>query len=111
MKIDNQHMGSVMILTPRGAVAHDEVEDFCRIVEEHRQKNNGRFVLDFSDVSYLDSQGLEALWDLADRQRESGQTIKLAAIGELCREIFELTGMSKQLDMFDTAENAVRSFL
>ena len=62
-------------------------------------------------MSYLDSLGLEALWDLSDRQRENGQTVKLAGVGELCREIFELTGMSGKLDMFDTAENAVRSFL
>ncbi|MHC4441815.1 MAG: STAS domain-containing protein [Planctomycetota bacterium] len=111
MKIESQRIGSVAVLTPYGAIAQDEVEEFCQTVEEHREKSNGRFVLEFSEVSYLDSRGLEALWDLADRQRENGQTVKLAGIGELCREIFELTGMSGQLDMFDTAENAVRSFL
>ena len=68
-------------------------------------------VLEFSQVSYLDSRGLEALWELVDRQREASQTTKLAAVPELCREIFELTGMAEHLDLFDSPESAVRSFM
>ena len=67
--------------------------------------------MDFSQVSFLDSRGLEVLWDLADRQREAGQTTKLAAVPELCREIFELTGIAEALDLFDSPESAVKSFL
>ena len=111
MKINTNRIGSVTVLNPHGAIAQDDVEEFSQLIEECRQKSNGRFVIEFSDVSFLDSRGLEALWDLADRQRESGQTAKLSGVPELCREIFELTDMSKHLDLFDTAENAVRSFL
>ena len=111
MKIDVQKMGSVMILSPRAAVAGGEVDDFVAAVEDYRRKTNGRIVIECSQLAFLDSRGLEALWDLADRQREAGQTTKLAAVPELCREIFELTGLSPHLDLFDSAESAVRSFL
>lgn len=111
MKIDNHRMGSVTILSPRGAVAQDDADDFAQNVEEHRNRTNGRMVLDFSQVSFLDSRGVEVLWDLADRQREAGQTTKIAAVPELCREIFELTGIAKHLDLFDAPESAVKSFL
>jgi anti-anti-sigma factor len=111
MKIDAQKMGSVTVLTPRAAVSGGEVESFVSTVEDYRRKTNGRMVIECSQVPFLDSAGIEALWDLADRQRESGQTMKLAGVPELCREIFELTGISPHLDMFDSAESAVRSFL
>ena len=62
-------------------------------------------------MSFLDSRGVEVLWDLADRQRETGQTTKLAAVPELCREILELTEVVQHLDLFDSSESAVRSFL
>ena len=68
-------------------------------------------VLEFSQVPFMDSRGLETLLDLADRQQESGLTTKVAGVPELCREIFELTGVSQRLDLFDSAESAVRSFL
>jgi anti-anti-sigma factor len=111
MKIDVQKMGSVVVLSPRAAIAGGEVDAFTASVEDHRRKTGGRIVLECSQVPFLDSRGVEALWDLADRQRESGQSTKLAAVPELCREIFELTGISPHLDLFDSAESAVRSFL
>jgi anti-sigma B factor antagonist len=111
MKIDLQRMGSITVLSPRAAIAQGEVEEFARIVEDYRQKTNGRFVLEFSQVPFMDSKGLETLLDLVDRQQQTGQAIKVAAVPELCREIFELTGVAPRLDLFDTAESAVRSFL
>ena len=104
-------MGSVTILSPRGAIAQDDVDAFVRRVEEFRNKTNGRLVLNFSQVSFLDSRCVEELWDLADRQRDAGQTTKIAAVPELCREILELTGIAEHLDLFDSPESAVRSFL
>jgi len=111
VKIDAHRIGSITVITPRGAIAQDDVEEWTQVMEEYRQKTNGRIVLELSDVPFMDSRGIEALWDLADSQREGGQTTKLAAVPELCREIFELTGVAEYLDMFDTPESAVRSFL
>jgi anti-anti-sigma factor len=104
-------MGSITILSPRGAIAQDDVEAFARAVEDQRNRTNGRLVLDFSQVSFLDSRGIESLWDFADRQREAGHTVRIAAVPELCREILELTDIAGQLDLFDSTESAVRSFL
>ena len=88
--------------------AGEAIDTLAREVEK---RTNGRIVLEFSQVPYLDSRGVEALWDLADRQREAGQTMKIAAVPELCREILELTSIARHLDIFDSPENAVRSFL
>lgn len=111
MKIDIDRMGSVTVLSPRSAISQDDVQDFVNTVEDSLQSSNGRLVLEFSQVTFMDSQGVEALWDLVDRQREAGQSAKIAAVPEICREIFELTGIGEQIDMFDSAESAVRSFI
>jgi anti-anti-sigma factor len=104
-------MGSILVLAPRSSISQGDVGHFMEAVEEHRTTSNGRMVLDFAQVPFLDSRGVEALWDLADRQREAGRTTKIAAVPELCREILELTGVVEQLDLYDSAESAVRSFL
>ena len=111
MKIDAQRMGSITVLSPRGAITQDDVEEFANCIEDYRRKTNGRMVLDFSQVPFMDSRGIETLWDMADSQREAGQTTKIATVPEVCREIFELTGIAEQLDLFDSPESAVRSFL
>lgn len=111
MKIDVQRLGSVTVVSPRAAISQGEVDEFTTLLEQYRHKSNGRLVLEFSQVPFVDSRAVEVLWDFADRQHETGQTTKLAAVPELCREIFELTGVAPQLDLFDSAESAVRSFL
>jgi len=109
MKIDVHRLGNVSVLSPRGAIAQDDVDDFSRMVDETWHKTNGRLVIDLSQVPYLDSRGVEVLWDLADRQRQTGQTARVAAVPELCREILELADVASELDLYDTAESAVKS--
>jgi anti-anti-sigma factor len=111
MKIDLQKLGSVTVLSPRGAITQDEAERFEQLLEHHRGRTNGRLVLEFSQVPVMDSRAVEVLWDFADRQRAAGLAAKLAAVTELCREIFELTGVAQQLDLYDSSESAVRSFI
>ena len=111
MKVSLTRMGGVTVLAPKGAIAQEAVADFAASVEEERAKSDGRLVIELSEVSFFDSQGIETLWDFADRQRDGGQTAKVAAVPELCREIFELTGVAKSLDCFDTAQSAAKSFL
>lgn len=111
MKFDISKLGSVTVLTPLSAISGAEVDDFAQFVDEHRRKSNGRLVLDLSQVSFLDSRGVEAVWDFADTQRENGRSAKIASVPELCREIFDLTGVIEHLDLFDVSESAVKSFL
>jgi len=111
VKVDIQKLGSVTILSPRGAVTQEETEKFEQLLEDHRVRTNGRLVLELSQVPVVDSHAVEVLWDFAERQRVAGQAAKLAAITELCREIFELTGVAPHLDIYDSTESAVRSFI
>jgi anti-anti-sigma factor len=111
VKVDIQRLGSVTVISPRGAISQEESEHFEQLLEEHRLRTNGRVVLEFSQVPLVDSRAVEVLWDFADRQRATGQMAKLAAVPELCREIFELTGVAQQLDLYDSSESAIRSFI
>jgi stage II sporulation protein AA (anti-sigma F factor antagonist) len=111
MKINIELMGSVTVVAPCGAITQEEVNQVASTLEEQRLRTNGRLVMDFSNVPFLDSQGVEAVWDFSDQQRQRGQSAKLASVPELCREILELTGLVEQLDVFDSTESAVRSFV
>lgn len=111
MKINVSQMGSVTVISPQGALAQDDVEEFVRVLATHLQRTKGRLIIDMEGVSFLDSNGVEAIWDFADRLHEAGHTTKLASVPELCREILELTSVSDHLDIYDTCESAVRSFV
>ena len=111
MKIDRLKMGSVSVVAPHGGVTHAETEELMAAIETMRQQAAGRIVLDMGDVPFADSRALEALLDFADRQHAAGQTPKLAGLTETCREIFDLTDLLGEFEVFDSVDSAVRSFL
>lgn len=111
MKIDRSRVGSVGVVAPHGSVTQTEIDDLSATISITRQSSGGRVVLDLSNVPYVDSQALEAMLDYADQQRSAGQTAKLAAVTDTCREILDLTDVLGEFELFDSVDSAVRSFL
>lgn len=69
-----------------------------------------KFVIDFSSTGYIDSSGLGVLVSLAKKVREAGGDLKLAALNEDLRTLFELTKLDTLFTIADSAEEAVSSF-
>lgn len=109
MKIQTQPSGTVTVLVAHGPLVADELIDLRRAIETGTAGGNRRVVVDFQDVPYLDSSGIEMLLELCGVHLAPYQRPKLAALSETCREALELTNVLARLDVFDTVENALRS--
>lgn len=103
MKVDTRQQGAAVVLRPSGALVGDDVADFDQAVQDALAARGARLVVDMTEVSYLDSRGIESLLDLAAR------AAPLAALGETCREALDLTEVLPKLVVFDTVDNALRS--
>jgi anti-anti-sigma factor len=110
VKVETQLHGIVAVVVPHGPLVGDELSDFTRAVVEATQRKGGRLVIDFSDVAYLDSAGIEVLLGLYTGQDSAMGGPKLARLSETCREALDLTDVLPRLDVFDTVENALRSY-
>ena len=110
MKIDTQTHGAAAVLVPHGALAVDAVPLFRRQVQTTVEQKQGRVILDFRDVPYLDSDGIEALLELCGERRSTAARPKLAQMNDTCREALDLTDVLSRLEVFDTVENAMRSY-
>jgi anti-anti-sigma factor len=111
MKVDVQAHGSVTVMVPHGALVASEVDSFRQHVEPAvQQRAGGRIVLDFRDVPYVDSAGIEALVELLGCGSGGGDVQpRLAQLADTCREALDLTDCLSRLSVFDTVENAIRS--
>ncbi len=68
-------------------------------------------VLDFSDVSYIDSSGITQLVRMHKQRDANGlAAAHLAALQPNVRYIFELVSLDRFLKVFDTVEDAVAAF-
>ena len=59
----------------------------------------------------MDSVALEALLAASDVLQGCAASLKLASVTATCREVFELTGLSARLCLFNDVQDAVKSFL
>lgn len=111
MQIDTELNGGVRVLRPHGPLVRSEVDEFMSIAREARSTSRGRFVIDMTDLHFVDSAALEALLDLSEESSSAAVSVKLAATNETVREVFDLTGMTEHFEHFLDVHSAVRSFL
>ncbi len=108
MKIDVNPHASVTVVTPHGAITLEEVEEFRERLAATVKEREGRVVLDMEYTPYLDSAGIEALLELCSSATTAHP--RLANLGETCREALDLTSVLEELEVYDTVENAIRSY-
>ena len=121
MKVQTQPHGKTTVLVAHGPLVSDELDGLRNAIDalaagagEGPPGSHDRVVVDLSDVPYLDSSGLELLLEIAavtpPADAPWGVRGKLAAVSETCLEAMELTGVLQRVHVFDTVENAVRSY-
>ncbi|MHC4064009.1 MAG: STAS domain-containing protein [Planctomycetota bacterium] len=111
MKIERQEVGTVEILAPQGVLAEDDASEFSALVQERLAGANPRIVISLHEVPYMDSAALNGLVQAADEMIDRGTRLKLVSVSATCREILELTGLSRRFQFFEDPQDAVRSFL
>ena len=111
MKIEHQQIGSVEVITIRGALVEEDATRFSEEVRKSATGQNPRLVLDMREVPYLDSEALEGLTDACDLLDDRCSKLRLATVSQTVREVLQLIGLSGRFQFFEKVDDAVRSFL
>lgn len=100
-----------MILKPRGPLCGTDADQFKLRVDAALKSSLGRFIVDASEMPFVDSRGLEVLKEATDELSHSGGVLRVCAANETVREIFELTDLAQLFEHYQDVTSAVRSFL
>ena len=112
MRIETNRHGAVTVIHPAGPVITQEDATQLRTQTFEVLGNTlGRFIIDVTDMTFVDSYGLEALLDITDELRAGGQSLKLCGISDTLREILAITELVSKFQQFEDVQTAVRSFL
>ncbi len=84
-----------------------EVKKFCK---ELLTKGTKKLLVNLEKVTYMDSSALGMLINLRHECNEKNVTLKLAALTEECKKLFDLTKMQNNFEIFETVNEAIRSF-
>jgi len=79
--------------------------EFEVITHKTIKKGNERIIFNFSQLDYINSQGLGALLTLHKVLDSGGGGLVIVSVPERCQKIFDITGLNKAIPMYkDVAE-------
>lgn len=107
MNLPTEIFGEVIVVHTPEELGADQAENFEALLVGFEQRC---VVLDLDSTESLDSAGLAALWNSRDSLRELGGDVKLATTNATNRKLLEITRLDRQLEVFDSVIDAVKSF-
>jgi anti-anti-sigma factor len=112
VKIAQREVRGVVILDLEGRlVMEDGVPDFVEHVSALIRQSRRRILLNFDQVTYLDSAGVGAIaWKYATAQRR-GIDIKLLNLRRKSHNVLKTTRLLTVLKSYESEDEAIDSFL
>ena len=111
MELVTKKVGEVVVvgLAEPGTLDSSNVEDFREKMTD-MVEHGTKFLVNMSNVTFLDSSGLHAFVALWRNVSSLDGQIKLCSIDPSVRTVFELTRIHRVLEIHDTEEGALASY-
>lgn len=108
MRIHRQEIGRICILEMEGEVDSEHSIQLKRCLVKAREDAFKNFILDFKNVSFIDSTGLGILISLMRHLKEEGGKLRLSGLQDEVRSIFEITRLYRVFELSKTLEEALK---
>jgi len=110
MQMTINQNGDVTVVAIDDRLEADTVEEFRTSMHDLAEQGQVKVVLDFTNVSFVDSSGLGGLVSAVRKFRQHDGDIKLACINDNVRPLVEIVRLHRIFDIFDSVDEAVNSF-
>lgn len=102
--------GPVIVMQLPEQLNAEEVRTFLQELGPLLESNRPRIVLDCSQVRSMDSAGVEMLLHCLEETLKRDGDLKLAALSAEAEVMLELTRVARVFEIFQSSDEAVRSF-
>ena len=109
-KVTSEKKGNLVVVTIEGDIEFDDSIQINELFNSIIKKDSAKIVLNLKDCNYIDSSGLGALVEgLKATQKASGD-LRLCNLNPDFREILMMTRIIKYFQIFESLDDAVKSF-
>lgn len=109
MKITRTHNEQHTVFSLRGEMTADATDEFRKAALEEMDDKAHDFVLDMSQVAFIDSKGLETLIWLHEQCIERLGQVRLAACPDNIKTILRITRLDELFQACDDVDQAIKS--
>jgi anti-sigma B factor antagonist len=110
MKIRQETIGTVEVLSLEGRLDASSAREIKEKVASLSQDNRVNLVIDMGGVDFIDSSGLGTLVSSLRTVNKLGGDIKISALQDQVRSVFELTRLHRIFGIYDDSRAAAMSF-
>lgn len=111
MEYTEEALGPVKILHLSGKIMGDaQTQGMCHFLKNTINAGTERLVMDFREVSWINSSGIGAIIACLTALREHGGDIRFANLHHMTRHYFHITKLETVVKVFTSVAEAVASF-
>lgn len=107
--VDHRFHGDLTIVTVTGEIDVFTTPRLRASLLELIESGSRHLLLDFTDVTFLDSTGLGVLVGMFHRLRARSGSMVFAGPGERVRRVFHVTQLNKIFQMYDSLDEALQA--
>jgi len=111
MKIEQSQQGTVLVLTPFGALVDSDSTQLGDLLRKHLDKGNVRIIVDMNAVPFIESDGLEKLLNVSEDAIACGGGLRIVNPSDIVRDILLATRLNTKIEMHRELADARRSLL
>jgi anti-sigma B factor antagonist len=112
MNISSRFQSDVVIFDIQGEIKRSDITDLTlhQLVKEQLDNGRRKIILNFEQVEFIDSFGVGEILASYISTHNLGGKLKLVRISKKLYLIFQVTMLTKVLDIFEDEEAALKSF-
>jgi anti-sigma B factor antagonist len=109
MNIASEQHLAAMVLRLDGELTVDDSNNFKRSIREVTNNFASDIIVDCTELTQIDSVGLESLLWLSDETRSNASRLRLACVPQTISNVFRLTRLDGSFSAHESVEEAARS--
>ncbi len=99
-----------IVVRPQGRLDAAGAPKLEQELKQRLAKGESRLIVDLTEISYISSNGLRVLLTALKHARKNGGALKLCGMNARLAEIFEMVGFDQVFEIYETRDQAERSF-
>ncbi len=113
MEINSREKGDVIIFDIEGEIRRSDISDVTRhqLVKDQLDAGRRNILLNFQNVEFIDSFGVGEILASYISIHNLGGKLKIAKISKKLYLVFQVTMLTKVLEIFDEEEVALDSYI
>ena len=109
MEIRTKKEDKAMVVKVDGRMDAVTASDFENALAGFMDQGDRTFVIDFTDLDYISSAGLRSILAAAKKLKGMDGKLSLACLKEVVREVFDISGFSAIIPIYDSVDSALEA--